>query len=400
MYTGFREGVYQLFNFNHMSMQRSIIEKIHHLENVEYNLKSIFIEWVEKLRQQHNYSDHTIRAYVTDLITFIKFVTKHLGETINLEKMSTLSLQDFRSWLADRKRHEVQNISNARSLSVIRNLYSYLKDFYEVNNQGISSIKMGRINKPLPRALDEDIAMKAVQTIAGMAEEPWIGWRDTAILTMMYGSGMRIGETLRITLADLIIEDDRLMPHSSVTTEDNSIEPYPSGYEDKADIKDRLTKVGLSDNTLNPSQTEKQKVYNFVLVRGKGNKERFVPLLPISCIAIKKYLYFCPYIIDNIIFLGARGEPMNPDVFRARVRKLKTAIGLPSHTSPHVFRHSFATHLLNRGTDLRVIQELLGHSSLIATQRYTKVSTAKLLKEYQKFHGRKDLNPSNPDHDQ
>ena len=303
---------------------------------------------------------------------------------------------------------------------MIRNLYIYLHDFHGISNQAISNIKIGKISKPLPRALEEDLAIKAVKAMASMAEEPWIGWRDTAILTMLYGSGMRIGEVLSAKRADVNIDyhdnerDQKLndvVDSSNNTRMDSRLEQGEqapsarslSSISDTCDgqapgeVKGRGPKsddaISLNPHVMDKPQAKSKasRSTGFILIMGKGGKERMVPLLPISCIAIASYIQHCHYTIDGLLFLGMRGEPMNPDVFRARIRKLKNAIGLPPHTSPHVFRHSFATHLLNRGTDLRVIQELLGHSSLLATQRYTKISMAKLLKEYHKFHGRNDI---------
>ena len=297
------------------------------------------IEWLKYLKQQRNYSEHTCRAYLTDIRYFFKFISEHKGSSPSLSLLEDLTIRDFRAWLAHRKNNAIRPVSNARALSVIRNFMSYMTKLHNIKNDAIFAIKVKQSQKLLPRALPEDSALYATKMINKLHPEKnpaWIASRDKAVLLLLYGCGLRISEVLSLSRKSFIRDGEA------------------------------------------------------VLVFGKGQKERIVPLLPEIYQATQQYLNACPYVQEKEepIFAGVRGKKLNPDVFRKKIRTLKNAIGLPAHTSPHSFRHSFATHLLNQGIDLRILQELLGHSSLTATERYTKVSTKQLLGEYAKYHPR------------
>lgn len=300
--------------------------------------KKIIEEWIIYLSQIKAYSRHTCEAYITDLFYFLNFITKHMGvTTLSIEFLDQLEIQDFRSWLSERKMQNLQTTSNSRALSTIKMFYKFLNKKQYSPNKNIFNIKLTKISKPLPKALLPTHAVEATNNILNLSPENWIGLRNTAILLLMYGAGLRIGEVLSLKVSDI--------PKSS----------------------DEMLKI-----------------------KGKGNKERLVPILPEILTSINNYFKACPYDLsgEKEIFRGLRGKPLNPDVFRSALKTLANTLGLPNYTSPHAFRHSFATHLLNNGGDLRTIQELLGHKSLTTTQRYTKIDKEAMLLCYKEFHPR------------
>lgn len=305
---------------------------------INEELQDIVEKWLCHLRKHKLYSPHTIRAYSGDLRYFIQFISSHCGQKVDLQILSALKIQDFRAWLAYRQMQKLNSLSSARAISAVKTFFNYIKKFHFIENSSIYSIKMRKLNKPLPRTIDKDFALRATEMINRLTpnEKDWVALRDRAILMLLYGCGMRISEALSITLEDLYANND------------------------------------------------------FITVRGKGKKERNIPILNTVREAVYDYLESFPYKIEkNLpIFLGIQGKPLNPDVFRTKIRLLKNIAGLPKHTTPHAFRHSFATQLLNDGVDLRIIQDILGHTSLQTTERYTKVSTDKIFQDYLKFHPR------------
>ena len=224
--------------------------------------------------------------------------------------------------------------STARALSTVKSFYRYLEKQGTLTNPVIFHLRGPKLKKALPKALGVEQAQQALETIGTQHEDEWVNKRDLALLVLIYGSGLRISEAL------------------SLTTADNK--------------GDSLTIIG------------------------KGNKQRMVPLLPVIKNAIADYMSACPYPFTATapLFLGKRGQPLNPAIFQLQLRKLRAALNLPESTTPHAFRHSFATHLLSAGGDLRSIQELLGHTSLSTTQRYTHVDKARLMQAYQNAHPR------------
>lgn len=268
---------------------------------------------------------------------FLSFMLKHHGvDEVDVQLLEKLDIQDFRAWLAYRKQQGVKNISNVRALSTMRNFYRYLKKHEVLDNQSISGVRIHHVRKALPKALTPESAIAALSTIESMQVKDWVGARDKAILHLLYGAGLRIGEALSLKLSD--------------------IPEFPN--------------MNLS-------------------VVGKGKKNRVVPLLPQVLNSILAYMKIAPHSSkQELLFIGSRGKGLHPDVFRNTIRKLRQYLGLPPYTSPHAFRHSFATHLLGNGGELRIIQELLGHESLSSTQRYTKVDIASLTSVYQSCHPR------------
>ena len=288
-------------------------------------------EWLIYLRDNLMYSAHTIDAYLTDLFYFFDFIFNHYQKSVSLEMIEKLSVQDFRSWLASRKRENIKTNSNSRALSVIRGFYRYLKVKKGIINESVFMIKILKNKKALPRGLPLESVLVATNTIANIPKQLWIGLRNRAILMLLYGCGLRISEALSITLNDFQSDMSRL------------------------------------------------------LVKGKGNKERIIPVLEQVKSSVLEYVEACPKDLEKYLFVGASGKSLNPDVFRTDLRKLKNSIGLPDYSSPHTFRHSFATHLLNEEADLRTIQFLLGHKRLSTTQRYTKLDLNNLVKAYANF---------------
>jgi integrase/recombinase XerC len=290
--------------------------------------------WLSHLRDVRNYSKHTIDGYTVDLFYFLNFLTHYNEEMVTMHTISNIRLKDLRAWLAKRHAEGIKSTSNARALSVLKNFYRFLNKNYGIECDAPFNIKIRNSSAPLPKAILPTLALDAVDAVANIAEEPWVGARDTLILILLYGCGLRISEALSLHKKDFLQD----------------------GY---------------------------------IIITGKGKKQRQLPLLPIINQAYQEYIKSCPHdLSQGPLFVGVRGGALNPDVFRSRIRKLRSFLGLPEHTSPHAFRHSFATHLLGAGGSLRTIQELLGHESLSTTQRYTKVDSDKIINTYNQFHPR------------
>lgn len=291
-------------------------------------------DWQQWLTSEKRCSSHTIEAYLNDIHQFLDFLHQHYGQTLAETTLIQCTIQDFRSWLAYRHNKNYSASSTARALSTIRSFYRYLHKNKNLKNEAIFHIHTPKRHAPLPKALTEEEALHATQHIQHLSDEQWIAKRDTAIITLIYGCGLRISEALSLT----------------------------------------------------PEHIRQESI----TITGKRNKQRLVPLLPLVHQAITEYITNCPYPItnNNPLFYGARGKPLNRRIVHQQIQKLRSWLNLPANTSSHTFRHSFATHLLNNGGDLRTIQTLLGHENLSTTQRYTAVSTEKLKENYQKHHPR------------
>lgn len=300
---------------------------------VSAELASLASEWESWLRDVKRASEHTVISYQNDLRHFMAFMSQHLGGRVGLKELEALEPRDFRAWLASRL-GEYQSTSNARALSTIKSFFRALEKQGKLKNESVFHIRSPKLKKPLPKALAVEQAKAAVDSIGSSHKEEWINKRDLALLTLIYGCGLRISEALSLT-------------------------PRHLGG-------DALT------------------------ITGKGNKQRAVPMMPVVKAALDEYVAACPYKAgaSDSIFFGKRGKPLDPAIFQRELRLLRRAIGLPESATPHAFRHSFATHLLSAGGDLRSIQELLGHASLSTTQRYTHVDQERLKNAYQKAHPR------------
>jgi integrase/recombinase XerC len=283
-------------------------------------------EYLQHLHQAKRYSPHTISNYRRDLEHFETFTGTALSKNL-LEKQT---LTDFRAWLSSRVEQEIGPRSNGRAISALRGFYQWC----DCENTAITRLRSPKRPAPLPKPVSVTQSLAAMGEIGQLQEEPWLAARDEALLALLYGAGLRISEALSLT--------------AQVITE----------------------------------QSE------WLRVQGKGGKERLVPLLTIVRDAVLSYKALCPYLSQKsdktVLFFGERGKPLQAPVFRRQLRKLQVQIGLPDSATPHAFRHSFATHLLSEGADLRTIQELLGHASLAATQHYTAVNHSHLLEGYRK----------------
>jgi integrase/recombinase XerC len=295
-------------------------------------------DWLAWLGHERRSSPHTLAAYSRDLAAFLGFLTGHLGQPAALADLSQLSRADFRAWLAARGREGLSAASSARALSVLRGFFRFLDRRGLAKNAAIALLLSPKLPRSVPKALTAGEALEAVDAVGDLSDEPWVAKRDTALLALLYGAGLRLGEALSLKLRDL---------------------PKPGG----------------ATATLT--------------VTGKGRKQRLVPLLPAVLEAVADYLEAAPFADpDGPLFRGVRGARLHPRIVQGRLQQLRPLLGLPETATPHALRHSFATHLLAGGGDLRAIQELLGHASLSTTQRYTDVDAAALLKVYDRAHPR------------
>lgn len=293
--------------------------------------------WLDHLADERRLSDKTLVAYERDLRQFLRFLTEHLGGAPGVEQLADLKPADFRGFLASRRRQKVDSRSLARGLAGIRSFLRFLERRGEVNAAASAAVRPPRRTRTLPKPVAAKDAVDLTSGDLSLEREPWIEARNAAVLTLLYGCGLRISEALSLT-GDM--------------------------------APDRTTRT--------------------LRILGKGRKERIVPVLPVVGEAVQAYLKSCPYPVlpDGPLFLGARGGPLNPRMIQLAMARLRGALGLPDSATPHALRHSFATHLLAGGGDLRTIQELLGHASLASTQIYTEVDGAHLLAAYDKAHPR------------
>lgn len=295
-------------------------------------MNNLIQEWKSFLTHEKGFSEHTASAYVIDLEYFFKFLTVYQDVNVTISILEGLTIRDFRSWLTYRKKENFAASSTARAIAAVKNFFKFLIRFHNFSNKIIFTLRTPKQMESLPKALNEFQASTALINMQEMTKENWQGKRDEALLYLIYGCGLRISEALSIKVKD------------------------------------------LSSDTLR--------------IIGKGNKERILPILPQVVSHIRQYLDLCPYPYDNndYIFVGKQGKKLDPGVFQRQIRILRRALNLPESTTPHAFRHSFATHILSNGGDLKSIQELLGHQDLTTTQKYTKIEPSHLLKVYKKSH--------------
>jgi integrase/recombinase XerC len=297
-------------------------------------------EWRIWMTVEKNCSDHTLDAYARDLSAFFKYLSPHLGFPPGLSDLENLTTTDFRGYLAKRHNDGLSRSSTARAVSTLRNFFKFLDRHELAHNAAIKAVKTPKLPRSIPKPLSEIEAREALNVIGELHDTPWIAARDMAVLTLLYGCGLRISEALNLNVEDV-----------------------PPGDTKNSDA---------------------------LVITGKGNKQRIVPVLPIVLDAIAYYLKLYPKHLKKSgpLFVGAQGNRLNAGVIQRQVRKLRALMGLPSTATPHALRHSFATHLLAGGGDLRTIQELLGHESLSTTQRYTEVDQARLIEVYRDSHPR------------
>ncbi len=308
----------------------------------EPNVTSAVAEWMDWIAHERRGSRHTINGYMHDLVKFFNFAAEHIGHPPGRTDLQHFGRSDFVAYLARCKADGLSRASIARAMATLRGFFRFLERRGLLANAAIHALRTPKTPKSIPKALSQEEAMDAVLSVQDFAAEPWLGLRDTALLALLYGGGLRISEALGLNLSD-------------------------------APALDRAPDRGGS-----------------LRVNGKGGKQRLVPVLPVVAKAIGAYVAACPYPLDDDgpLFVGARGKRLNPGVVQQTVRKVRDALGLPETATPHALRHSFATHLLAGGGDLRTIQELLGHASLSTTQRYTDVDSARLQAVHMAAHPR------------
>jgi integrase/recombinase XerC len=294
----------------------------------------IALRWHDHLSRERRRSEHTVRAYSATAHRLIAFLGGHLGQPVDSTALAALQPSDLRAYLTKRRAAGLGNSSAARELSAIRGFLAFAAA--EEGREGaLPRIKGPKRPRSLPRPVSPDEAIALAEEAGEDASLPWIAARDEAVLLLLYGSGLRVAEALGLTGAAL-----------------------PLGEA--------------------------------ISVTGKRSKTRIVPLLTPVRVAIELYVALCPFATgrDLPLFRGARGGPLRGEIVRRAVRKARCTLGLSERTTPHALRHSFATHLLGRGADLRTLQELLGHASLSSTQIYTAVDAAHLMDVYRHAHPR------------
>ncbi len=298
-------------------------------------LNAALAAWRAWLAEERRASAHTVDGYGRDLAAFLVFVTGHLGQEPGLADLTSLTMADFRSFLASRAAAGLGRTSMARAMSSLRSFFRYLERNGLGHNAALRAVRTPRPPRSVPKPLATDEALETIAAAALLPQEPWMAARDAALFTLLYGCGLRLGEALALT----------------------------RGQAPRGDA---------------------------MVITGKGRKQRLVPLLPVVVEAVDSYLSQCPHAGDaaSPLFVGARGGQLNPGVVQRQMRRLRPLLGLPDTATPHALRHSFATHLLAAGGDLRTIQELLGHASLSTTQRYTEVDAERLTAVYRETHPR------------
>ncbi len=301
------------------------------------DLAEVLASWTEYLTAERRASAHTIAAYGRDLAAFLDFLRDYIGGLPSVAALAGLSPRDLRAFLARRAAEAHAKTSQARALSVVRSFFRFLDRRGIAKNDAISVLRGPRLGQSVPKPLNVVDATATLDAAEEADVEPWVAARDAAVLTLLYGCGLRLSEALGLTR--------RQAPVAGTAT---------------------------------------------LAILGKGGKQRLVPLLPAVAVAVDSYLALCPYKLppDGPLFVGVRGGPLHPRLVQLMMEKLRMGLGLPETATPHALRHSFATHLLAAGGDLRAIQELLGHASLSTTQRYTAVDAAKLMETYNRAHPR------------
>lgn len=289
--------------------------------------------WLDHQRALAGAADNTLKAYQTDVLGFLAFMGQHNGGSQGLGPISQITVRDMRAWMAHERGRGIGARSLARSLSAVKSFYRWLAAREGFEPTAVLSVRAPKFQRKLPRPLEVDAAAAMIDRVGLQAKEPWIAARDTAVITLLYGCGLRISEALSLTGRDV---------------------PLPE----------------------------------VLRITGKGDKERVVPVIPAARQAVAAYLQLCPYPTTDkgAVFRSLRGKPLSPRAIQKVMEQARLQLGLPATATPHAMRHSFATHLLAAGGDLRAIQELLGHASLSTTQAYTAVDAAHLMAVYDKAH--------------
>jgi integrase/recombinase XerC len=300
-------------------------------------LLAAIADWQQHLAGERRYSAKTLEAYERDVTQFLGFLSDHMGGLPDLAMLNDIRPSDLRAFLARRRSADISARSLGRQMAGIRSLIRFLERRGEVNAAPFSAVRSPKAAKSLPKALDVLKARAVTDAASSSSNEPWIAARDAAVLGLLYGAGLRISEALSLTRHE--------------------------------------APIGATD---------------MLRVTGKGGKTRLVPVMPAVRRLVEAYLAQCPYDPPphEALFRGAKGGPLSPRLIQLAIERMRGSLGLPETATPHALRHSFATHILGDGGDLRTIQELLGHASLSTTQVYTHVDAARLIEVYRATHPR------------
>nr|WP_319947737.1 tyrosine recombinase XerC [uncultured Shimia sp.] len=289
--------------------------------------------WLDTQAALNGVAENTLIAYRGDVGEFLTFLSVHKGGPQGITPLTQVSVQDMRAWMARCRASGMSSRSLARKLSAIKSFYRWFSEHQGFDPTAILSMRAPKFQKKLPRPLSPHAAKEVIDTVDMQSSAPWVGARDIAIMTLLYGCGLRISEALGLN---------------------NSDAPLPP----------------------------------VLRIVGKGGKERVVPVIDAARDAVDSYLRLSPHLHtpDTALFRGVRGGRLSPRIVARTMEATRHRLGLPASATPHALRHSFATHLLEAGGDLRAIQELLGHASLSTTQNYTAVDTAHLMDVYNRAH--------------
>lgn len=291
--------------------------------------------WLAQLQGLRDASPHTIEAYRHDVAAYLGFMSAHLGGDVGLAALGAVRTADLRAWMAHERADGLGARSLGRALSAVKSFYRWLAEAEGVDTSAVLAMRAPKAGARLPRPISPDAARDMISQTGLQAAEPWVAARDVAVVTLLYGCGLRISEALGLRRADAPLPD-------------------------------------------------------VLRILGKGKRERLVPVLPVARAAVDDYLRLLPHRLmgDGPLFIGLRGGPLSPRIVQKTMADTRRQLGLPDSTTPHAMRHSFATHLLAAGGDLRTIQALLGHASLATTQVYTGVDQARLMDVYRAAHPR------------
>jgi integrase/recombinase XerC len=294
----------------------------------------VAVRWLSALKSERRMAAKTLEAYAHDLAQFGGFLGEHLGEVANVRALENLTASDFRSFMAKRRSAGIQSRSLARQMSAIRSFFRYAERNEIFKCAALAAVRAPKIAHSIPRPLPEVSARRVAAADVFESDEPWVKARDAAVLTLLYGCGLRISEALALT----------------------------------------------------PKQIQS----NPLVIIGKGSKSRIVPMVKVAEDAIAEYIKLCPLALSpgEALFRGVKGGVLSPRIIQLLMERMRGALNLPDTATPHALRHSFASHLLGNGADLRVIQDLLGHASLSSTQIYTEVNKTHLLEQYRKAFAR------------
>ncbi|MFV2051670.1 tyrosine recombinase XerC [Aliiroseovarius sp. YM-037] len=296
-------------------------------------LRDALEAWLSGQSALGNAAKNTLTAYRADVLGYMAFMTEHLGDKTGIAPLTRVRITDMRAWMAHERGRGVSARSLARSLSAVKSFYRWLAEREGFDPSAVLSTRAPKFQPKLPRPLAKDAAKAMIETAEANAREEWVAARDTAVLTLLYGCGLRISEALALTQNDAPLPD-------------------------------------------------------VLRIKGKGGRERIVPVIGPAQLAVDRYVALMPFAPDPTapLFRGVRGGTLNPRAIQKVMEQARLQLGLPSTATPHAMRHSFATHLLDAGGDLRAIQELLGHATLSTTQAYTAVDTSRLMEVYKMAH--------------